>query len=54
MKQQDTYKEIRTIQHGDIVARVHIPNLTQEERNRRMAQIGQAATQLLLSRQIKR
>ena len=50
MKQQDTYKEIRTIQHGDIVARVHIPDLTKEERDRRMAKIGQAASQLLIKR----
>ena len=47
MKEQDTYSEVRTIRHGDIVARVHIPDLTQEERDRRMAQISQAASQLL-------
>lgn len=49
MKQQDTYKEVRTIQHGDIVARVHIPNLAPSERDRRMKAISQAATKLLLS-----
>ena len=54
MKEKDTYSEVRTIEHGDIVARVHIPELTQEERDRRLKKIGQAASQLLLSKQIKR
>lgn len=51
MKEKDTYKEVRTIHHRDIVARVHIPNLTQEERDRRMKDISQAATKLLLSQE---
>ena len=54
MKERDTYSEVRTIQNGGIVARVHIPELTQEERDRRLKKIGQAASQLLLSKQIKR
>lgn len=54
MKEMDTYSEVRTIKHGDIVARVHIPDLTGEERDRRLKKIGQAASQLLLSNQIKR
>ena len=54
MKQQDTYSEVRTIQHGDIVARVHIPDLQPQERDRRMNEIKKAASQLLLSRQIKK
>ena len=49
MKEKDTYSEVRTIRHGDIVARVHIPNLTQDERDRRMKAVSQAASKLLLS-----
>ena len=47
MKEKDTYKEVRTIQNGNIVARVHIPDLTQEERDRRLKEIGKIAGQLL-------
>ena len=54
MKQQDTYSEVRTIQNGDIVARVHIPNLTDQEREKRLKEIGKVAGQLLLSREIKK
>ena len=54
MKEKDTYSEVRTIRHGDIVARVHIPDLTEEERDRRLKKIGQAASQLLLSKEIKK
>ena len=50
MKEKDTYSEVRTIQHGDIVARVHIPDLTPEERDRRLKEISQAASQLLAKR----
>ena len=50
MKEKDTYSEVRTIRHGDIVARVHIPDLTPEERDRRLKIIGQAASQLLAKR----
>ena len=53
MKEKDTYKEVRTIKHGDIVARVHIPDLTEDERNRRMKAISQAAVKLLLSQKTK-
>lgn len=53
MKEKDTYKEVRTIQHGDNVVRVHIPCLTEEERGRRMKDISQAAIKLLLSQKTK-
>ena len=49
MKQQDTYKEIRTICRENIVARVHIPDIAPEERERRMRNISKVAGQLLLS-----
>jgi hypothetical protein len=50
MKQQDTYKEIRTIYRDNIVARVHIPDIAPEERERRMRNIGKVAGQLLSSK----
>ena len=50
MKQQDNYKEIRTICRENIVARVHIPDLTSEEKERRMRNIGKVAGQLLSSK----
>jgi hypothetical protein len=54
MKQADTYKEIKIIQCGNITARVHIPDITEEERNRRMKEISEAAGQLLASQEIKK
>ena len=53
MKEKDTYKEVRTIKHEGIVVRVHIPDLTEEERNRRMKDISQAASKLLLSQKTR-
>ena len=47
MKQQDTYKEVRVIEFPQGTATVHIPNLTKEERERRMERIAQSAALLL-------
>ena len=47
MKQQDTYKEVRVIEFPQGTARVHIPDLTDEERARRMKRIAQSAALLL-------
>ena len=47
MKMADTYKEVRTIQFPGMIARVHIPDLTPEERNHRMQAIHKAAANLL-------
>jgi hypothetical protein len=47
MAQQDQYKEIRTIQFPGMVARVHIPELTKEERARRLKAIHIQAAKLL-------
>ena len=47
MKQRDTYKEVKTFIGEGYVARVHIPDLTEEERSRRMKEIEKAAAQLL-------
>lgn len=44
---KDTYKEVRTIAYPNMVARVHIPDLTEDERNRRMRQIAKAAEALI-------
>lgn len=48
-QQQDTYKEVKVLHHGNAVVRVHIPDLTEEERARRMKEIERAAAQLLAS-----
>jgi ribosome recycling factor len=50
MKQKDTYKEVRTFQYDNAIVRVHIPDLTAEERSRRMREIERAAARLLASR----
>ena len=50
MKQTDTYKEIRTFHYDNIVVRVHIPDISEEERARRMKEIARAAAQLLSSK----
>ena len=43
----DTYKETRVITFPGMVARIYIPDLTAEERERRMKSIKRAAAQLL-------
>lgn len=47
MKSADTYREVKTITFPGMIARVHIPELTPEERSRRMKSIKKAATDLL-------
>lgn len=47
MKSQDTYKEIKTFTYPGMTIRVHIPDLTEEERARRMKRIAKAAEALL-------
>lgn len=41
------YKEVRTLEYHNGITRIHIPDITAEERNRRMAQIKKAAADLL-------
>lgn len=53
-KCNDTYKEVRTITFPNGVARVHIPDLTAEERKRRMAAIAKAAESLLKSCEVNK
>ena len=45
----DVYGEPKIIKKGNITARVYSPILTEEERNRRMEKIKQAAIRLVLA-----
>ena len=47
MKCQDTYKETKVFEFPGMIAKVHIPDLTQEEKVRRMQAIHNAAAKLL-------
>lgn len=44
---QDTYSEAKIFTYPGIVAKVYSPILTDEERQRRMAQIAKSAEMLL-------
>lgn len=46
---QDTYKEVRVFEYPNMTVRVFIPDLTEEERARRMKRIEKAAIELLKS-----
>ena len=46
---KDVYGEPTIIKKGNIVAKVYSPILTDEERNKRMERIKQAAVRLVLS-----
>lgn len=48
-KTKDTYKEVRTYETPGWVVRVHIPDLTPEERTKRLEAIKQAAADLVLN-----
>lgn len=45
----DTYKEVKEFIYEDMTVRVHIPDITAEERSRRMKRIQAAASELLKS-----
>ena len=45
--QKDTYKEVKTIYHENAVVRVHIPDITPEEKERRMRELIKAVTELM-------
>lgn len=47
MASQDTYKEVRTFEYPNMIVRVHIPDLTEDERNRRMRILHDAAAAVL-------
>lgn len=44
---KDTYKEVKVMEFPNMVARIHIPDLTPEERERRMKKIHKSAANLL-------
>ena len=46
-KVKDTYKEIKTIEHPNVIVRIHIPDLTDSERARRMKLVHKASEELL-------
>ena len=46
---KDTYKEVKVFHYDNAVVRVHIPDLTAEERSRRMKEVEQSALQLILA-----
>lgn len=54
MKQQDTYKKVRTLKVGENIVRVHIPDITNAERERRLKDIGRLAGEMLLSKEGKK
>lgn len=47
--QADTYKEIKTFNYPNMTIRVHIPDLSDVERKRRMKQLEKATESLLKS-----
>lgn len=50
MKTCDTYKkDVLVIEHENAIIRIHRPDITEEERARRMEQIHKAAADLLKS-----
>lgn len=51
MKKADSYKEVKTYHFPGMVARVHIPDLTESERNARMKVIHKQAAALLRAAQ---
>ena len=46
-KKEDTYKEVKTFTYPNTIVRVHLPDLTPEERERRMRAVRKAAEDLL-------
>ena len=47
MQSQDTYKEVREFKYSNAIVRVHIPDLAEEERERRMKAVKIAAENLM-------
>lgn len=49
----DTYKETKVFEFPGMIAHVHIPDLTPEEKSRRMKSIYKAAENLLKNKKEK-
>ena len=47
MQCQDAIKEVKTFTYADAIVRVHIPDLAEDERNRRMLEVRKSAEQIL-------
>jgi ribosome recycling factor len=43
----DNYKEVKVMQFPNMIARIHIPDLTEEERSKRMKAIHKHAAELM-------
>ena len=50
---KDTYGEVKLFEYENMIARVHIPVLTEAEKKRRLEAISDAAAKLLLSKEKK-
>lgn len=48
-RKKNKIKEVRTFVYPNAIVRVHIPELTEEERNRRMEEIKKATVRLWLA-----
>lgn len=46
-KCQDVYSEVRVFEYPNMIVRVHIPDISDEENERRMKQVRKAAEALL-------
>lgn len=44
---QDTYKEVRVFEYPNAIVRVYIPDISDEENERRMERVRKAAADLL-------
>lgn len=49
MAKTDTYKEVRTFNYPGWTIKVHIPDLTPDERSRRMKRIHDSAAELIMA-----
>ena len=47
MQSQDAIKKIKTFTYADAIVRVHVPDLAEDERNRRMKEVRKSAEAIL-------
>lgn len=46
-KKEDTYSEVKTFTYPNMVVRVHVPDLTEDEREKRMRTIKKATERFM-------
>ena len=46
-KKEDTYSEVKTFTYPNMIVRVHLPDLTEDERNKRMRTIQKATERFM-------